>query len=371
MMYAPPALQHVAKFFQGALECSLFLAPREPGLTYHELIEIGRRCGLREGEMNDVLHRATNYAANSQRILPDKGTLELFIFHEDPELRNIGALDFIFSEMNNQMAEMGGKAARLDRDVAVERGVVRGLGRNDLEGAVTLLVWAEFLEEKDGVLSSRHGNAYRPLPSEQRNQPGLSRQVYQREERRKAYPCVQDVIARRTEDRPVQAEPLDAFADQLANLGHPTFRLWWTQMVRELRQLQPEIAPVAACVVAAALVEGCLTFVVRHARDINPTLFRRSEFERPPQTWKIDDLVASAAPGGESAILSAQVRVRADQLIRTRQRIHAGRMLADFPHGPPDLRPEEARDAKATAELVVRSVLDWLHRCAMTPQSHA
>ncbi len=35
-------------------------------------------------------------------------------------------------------------------------------------------------------------------------------------------------------------------------------------------------------------------------------------------------------------------------------------MLSLHPHGPPDLRPEEAREAKAIAELVVRNVLDWL-----------
>jgi len=42
--------------------------------------------------------------------------------------------------------------------------------------------------------------------------------------------------------------------------------------------------------------------------------------------------------------------------------IHAGRMLSDYPAGPPDLRPDEARDAKATAELVVRAVLEWLQK---------
>jgi len=38
------------------------------------------------------------------------------------------------------------------------------------------------------------------------------------------------------------------------------------------------------------------------------------------------------------------------------------RMLHDFPNGVPDLRPEEARDAKITADLVARRVLDWLER---------
>jgi hypothetical protein len=36
-------------------------------------------------------------------------------------------------------------------------------------------------------------------------------------------------------------------------------------------------------------------------------------------------------------------------------------MLSDFPSGVvPDLRPEEVREAKATADLVVRRVIDWL-----------
>jgi hypothetical protein len=49
-------------------------------------------------------------------------------------------------------------------------------------------------------------------------------------------------------------------------------------------------------------------------------------------------------------------------LIKVRQRIHAGRMISDYPAGVPDLRPEESREAKATADLVVRRVLDWVRR---------
>ena len=70
--------------------------------------------------------------------------------------------------------------------------------------------------------------------------------------------------------------------------------------------------------------------------------------------------MASAASGGPSAVFDLQVKARAETLIRSRQRIHAGRMLSEYPSGPPDIRPEEARDAKATAEQVVRSVIDWL-----------
>jgi hypothetical protein len=113
---------------------------------------------------------------------------------------------------------------------------------------------------------------------------------------------------------------------------------------------------------AGALVEGSLTFVVKHARNLNLGVFRSKSFDGEPRTWKIDELVASAASGSDSAILDTQAKIRAQTLIRTRQRIHAGRMLHDFPQGVPDIRPEEARDAKATAEQVVRQVLDWLWR---------
>jgi len=155
-------------------------------------------------------------------------------------------------------------------------------------------------------------------------------------------------------------EPLDAFAEELEKLGYREFRLWWSQIVAELRQCNPSSTPVAACVLAAALVEGALTFIVKHARAKG--LFQSKDYDREPRTWKIDDLVASAASGGPSAILDASTRARADTLIRTRQRIHAGRMLSEYPAGPPDLRPDEARDAKASAEQVVRAILDWLQR---------
>lgn len=88
--------------------------------------------------------------------------------------------------------------------------------------------------------------------------------------------------------------------------------------------------------------------------------FCTKDFEREPRTWKIDDLVGSASTGHDSAILDVPTRQRAEELIRVRQRIHAGRMLSAFPTGVVDLRPEEAREAQRTADTVVRRVMDWL-----------
>ena len=175
-------------------------------------------------------------------------------------------------------------------------------------------------------------------------------------------PHVRDVVQRRADGRPQSVEPLAAFAEQLEKLGYGRFRMWRNQTVAELGRTDPNSSPLSALVLAAALVEGVLTFVVKHAQSLGLGVFGSTDFTRDPKTWKIDDLVASAARGGDTTILDLQTKNRADGLIRTRQRIHAGRMLTEFPTGvaEPDLRPEEALEAKAVSEQVVRSVLDWL-----------
>jgi hypothetical protein len=134
------------------------------------------------------------------------------------------------------------------------------------------------------------------------------------------------------------------------------------QMVGELRQASAQTAPVTATVLAAALVEGALTFVVAHARSLNLGAMGSKTFEGSPSKWRLDELVTSAGYGNEAAILDRPTQLRASSLILSRQRIHAGRMLSDYPSGPPDIFPEQARDAQLTAEQVIRSVVVWLQR---------
>ena len=294
--------------------------------------------------------------------MPDLDTLNIFMYREEPDYRNFDALDFVIGEMNARAREFGGLAAQLDREVLVERAVAAGVPRLDAEASITLFVFSGQFTEKDGVIRSAQGIPYSPLPTMQRQQSGGFSQTYQRPERTKVYPVVQDVISRRQDGRPRVTEPLDAFAEQIDRLGYGRLRMWWTQTAQELRQCEPQATPVSACVLSAALVEGSLTFVVHHARSLGLPVFRSKDFDRDPRSWRIDDLVASAASGGDDAILDTQIRARADILVRTRQRIHAGRMMSDYPGAMPDLRPDEARDAKATADLVVRAILDWLER---------
>ena len=45
--------QEIISFLKTALECSVLIDPLEPGLTYDEIVEAGRRAGFQEGEINE------------------------------------------------------------------------------------------------------------------------------------------------------------------------------------------------------------------------------------------------------------------------------------------------------------------------------
>jgi hypothetical protein len=221
-----------------------------------------------------------------------------------------------------------------------------------------MVLSGQLIEEHGALRFKFTQGGERQLPSASRNQ-AASHPRHPKVARTRVMPHVKDVIERRTDGRPQSAEPFGAFAEQLENLGLGQFRLWWNQTVAELGLSDPTLSPLSTLVLAAGLVEGALTFVVSHGRGLG--VFGSNDLAGDPKTWRIDKLVAGAAHN--AAILDSQTKNRADRLIQTRQRIHAGRMLSAFPKGVPvpDLRPEEAREAKAVAEQVVRSVVDWLN----------
>jgi hypothetical protein len=351
-------------FLNAALECSIYHAPTDPGLTYDELVEVGKKVGFQEGEIGDAIgHVTTQYWGGGQRKIQPKseGAMwGLFVIRQDPDYRNYEALDLIMSELNGRVRAVGGNAAQVERSVIVENANMKGIPRIETEAAITILLLTGLLTEQDGLLRFRHGVLHLPLPSEQRaNAVGAPTRSAARQ---RAYDLVKDVIARRTDGRPRHAEPLDAFADALDGLNYHRFRLWWTQTVSEFRRSDTQFAPLSALVLAVALVEGALSFVVKHARSRKLGPFLSTDFDKDPRTWKIDDLVNSAAAGRDAAIFDAAIKTRVEALVRSRQRIHAGRMLSEFPNVVPDLRPEEAREAKIVTELVVRRVLDWLQK---------
>jgi hypothetical protein len=349
--------QEIVGFLKAALECSVLVSPLDPGLTATELLEIGKRAGYQSGEINDALRSVTTAYFGTPKMRPSEQDTASWVFLqlEEPEYRNFAAFDFVVEELNALTRAEGGARAAIAREVIVERAISKGIPRNDIEVAITWQVMSKQLSEKDGVIRFSHPGV-RPPPSDQLH--AFRGTSLRKPNRGRAYPLVKDVIERRSDGRPSQIEPLDAFAEELDKLGYASFRLWWKQTVTEMRLADPSASPVSISVLAAALIEGALTFIVSHARKFGA--FQSSDYAKDPRTWKIDGLVASAASGGSSAILNPVLRARADAVIQSRQRIHAGRMLSEFPGGPPDIRPEEARNAKTTAEQVVRAALDWL-----------
>lgn len=350
----------VADMLSEALLCSVFVSPNNPGLTYEELKEVARRLGRREGETNDALKNVMNNHAGG-RWMPEEYVFRHGLsFPEEPDLRNLRAFDYVVKEMNERILDDGVQQAQLNRSVIVERAVGEGFDRTEVEAAITYMVLGETFIETEGNLRPRRREGIMALPGEQIGRMNRRSEAPTHPHRAKILPVVKDIIARRDDGRQRHADPLDAFPDALEQLGYKNFRLWWTQTVGEMRRSEPSSAPVACLVLSAALVEGALTFVVKYARDTERGPFQSPDFRGEPHRWKIDDLIKSAATGSEAAILSQHLRTKAEMLTKTRQRIHAGRMLTDYPGGPPDLRPEEARDAKGTAEQVARAVLDWL-----------
>lgn len=365
--------QRLVRFFKACIECSIYIAPTDPGLTYQELLEAGSRAGYQQGEMNDALMQIGTPQRGNDRILPSRSDVVMwlsFLHSEDPDFRSFGAFDFVFEEVGKSVRANGAGNAKLERNVVVERGVANNLSRTDVHAAIAVMILTEQAKENDGILSFGRG-AGNLTTSRMQLAQHPTRRSPRSESRILAHSLVTDIIERRSDGRPQSAEPFDAFAETLEKLGYGMFRMWWTQMLGELRQAGSQTSSVTITVLSAALVEGALTFVVKHARALGLGPMGSNTFEGPATKWRLEDLVESAGRGKDDAILDNATQQRANTLIRARQRIHAGRMLSEFPEGPPDLRPEEARDALSTAEQVVRRIVDWLQQHPFKPEDHA
>lgn len=351
-------------FIAGALRASILTAPRDHGLTRDEILEAGTHAGFKPGEMSDALGRANLHARLGRprlqvEALGMMGFGADFNHGMDPELRDAEAFDYVRRTLQELAAEVGEASAKLPRDVLVERGVARGLERQALEVAITVTALDAILEEKDGVVGHAQHRLNWPLPSVQiamrRHHHALKS-----EQLAKALPIVKDIIARRTDGRLSAANPLDAFEALLSELGHDRFRAWWVQQRHELRLLDVSLQPVSITVQCASIAEAALSFVVPRAQKAG--LMKRIDVAKPRQ-WKFSDLVHGAKSGDPNvrAILDERTATRCLDLNETRQRIHAGYLIDITPSGPiPDLKPEQARDALHTVDLLVRKVIEWI-----------
>lgn len=359
-------MSEISDFIVSALDASILVSPRDHGLSVDEIIEIGGRVGFRRGEIVDTINKSQiprNWAA-SRICYEGRGARKLstdFNHEMEPEHRDFASFEFVRAELQRLAAEFGESEAHISRDVLVERGVQKGMKRNALEVATTVTVLDEIFEEKDGVIRHARGRLNWVLPSKQMESRHLLK-GWKSADRwmGRVYTIVQDVISRRTDGRPVAANPLDAFEDQLRSLGHERFRAWWVQKRQELLTLEPTLYPVSVTVISAALAEAALSFVVPRAKAVG---LMKLVDPAKPREWRFVNLIKGAKSSDPAVIpiLDERAAQRCLDLNDARQRIHAGFLIDSAQTGPiPDLKPEQARDALQTTDLLVRKILDWL-----------
>jgi predicted nucleotide-binding protein len=215
--------QPVTSFLRAALECSIYHAPTEPGLTAEELMTAGEAAGFLPGEIGDALPYATtqSFGGGSKRLQLSRDLVPLlmiFIPREEPDYRNVAAFDFVFAELRQSARAHGAANARIERGVMVERAVLQQVPRLDVEVAITIMVLNEILVEKDGILGFASGKAGYGTPSDQLKTP-MQIPPIRKDARARAYPIVKDIIAHRTDGRPKSAELLAACADEKLAYG--------------------------------------------------------------------------------------------------------------------------------------------------------
>jgi hypothetical protein len=123
-----------------------------------------------------------------------------FFFPEKPEYKDYAALDFVVGELNLLLRSEGETRAQIEHTVLAERAVTKGIQRHNIEVAITCLVMAKQLAEKDSILRFAQRGAFaRQLPSVTR---AVHRFEHSKPDKERAYPLVKDVIARRGDGRP-------------------------------------------------------------------------------------------------------------------------------------------------------------------------
>lgn len=197
-------LEQVREVTISALECSVYVAPTDFGLTKDELLAVAAQVGFQRGEVLDSIAGATDLREfGGERYLPKhRGIWSQFHFYKEPEFRNFKAFEFICSELQRLVRAEGIRGANLDRNNAIERAVQSGIPRIDVQAAIAILAHDQHIIDKDGIIRFAPGREQYPLPSEQRAQspkPTLRGVAIDADKRSKIYVAVKLVIARRNQ----------------------------------------------------------------------------------------------------------------------------------------------------------------------------
>ncbi len=355
------------EWLSAVLVASVFVAPEAPGLSEDELLELARRRGFGKGEVRDALRaHDPERVTNDGRLLPSvmDTASHLLDFNDsyqrDP--RSYDAVTYIRDAFEKLRRDEGAHACVIARAVLVERGVRDGQERLPLESAITSYVLGRQLLETPSGLRANIG-WYHPPRAERRpvseDHPAFD-----------VLADVRDICGRRSDGRPSSTDVFKAFSEKMPALGYSDQRIWWEHTANELSILDPLRAPQAFLVTAAALAEGALTFVVRHAQKrTGGKAFSVRPFTDPPQHWKFEALIR-AARHETAGIIDGRLADACTALNEHRQRIHPARFI-ERPVTPThvDVRPHHAEEALATTRKLVGAVLEWLARADTTPSA--
>lgn len=349
----------IKAILQEAMMCSMFISPDDPGLTYEEACLVAKQFDYMDGEIADAARGTLdNYQGNKYIPTPHAFINYEVGWPENPRLLDYNAADLIFEALNFSVRSVGAGSAGVDKQTLIAQAADKNISELGMRAAITIYKFANAIKEEKGIIRYVYSNGTKDLPGGRLR--SKHQQVFERPLRQQIYPIVQDIISRRIDGRAKQIEALDAFTDALAQIGYGHFRLWWAQIVSEFRRTDPS-NPISCLALSAAISEAALTFAAKYAKDKGLNSFRSNGLGEEPKGWRMEKLLEAAA-FGPNAALTGPAKTAAERLNHTRQRIHAGRVLSDNPGGLPDLKPEEARAAKDTAEQVVRAVLEWLGR---------
>src|SRR5262245_45869057 len=125
----------LSRFLVAALQASIYVAPRDHGLSGEELLEVAKRAGYGAGEVRDALQHLPRDFHNGKLRLHSEAAFELSDFNEEhePEHRDWRAFDAIRQHLIALAKDVGRAKARLPHDVLVEQVVAKGFDRHAVE----------------------------------------------------------------------------------------------------------------------------------------------------------------------------------------------------------------------------------------------
>ena len=355
--------RHISAFINAALESSVFLDPRSPGLTAREVLEATKQAGFEKNESLSALQELTAFQEEEyeRNLLPHPQMRTMwvnFAVWQAPEHRNILAFDFIHKELVSLVRSVGFNNAWVQRDALVDRAISASIPRVDIEAAITLWVINEYIFKKGELLRLAEHRLHQILPTEE-YEVGDGRLIPS-EARQQAHAIVRDIVRCRVGRLSNSLEPLQAFESVLTQYESNSLKLWWEQALAEINALKATPAPLSISILCAALSAEALRVYVRLASSSEPA---DSSISTAVSTncLSFKQLIDTAAQG-ERAIIDKETKQRALNLSDAGQ-------CAQFSDSSIQTTPElmalikrQAEAAIATTELLVRSVLAWVEK---------